>query len=234
MGPTWVVLTLPFLEGGNYVALYNSKAPLDDPSNQAFATQQIGELICPSDPQGANPILTNRAGGYHNPPSVMGLWYPGSMGPTHPDACPFCPNPSAAPNNYCCQGNNFGAASPEGNGVGLFMRYPRPIKFREVTDGLSKTLLLGETLPGDCVWNGAFDTNFPCNPTTIPLNTFTSDNGVAANWYYHCGFKSKHPGGASFAMGDGSVHFLSELIDYRLYNNLGTRAGGESIEFPPP
>jgi hypothetical protein len=28
-------------------------------------------------------------------------------------------------------------------------------------------------------------------------------------------------------MGDASVHFISEAIDYRLYNELGTRAGAE-------
>ena len=30
-----------------------------------------------------------------------------------------------------------------------------------------------------------------------------------------------------FCLADGSVHFVSEAIDYRLYNELGTRAGGE-------
>ena len=41
-----------------------------------------------------------------------------------------------------------------------------------------------------------------------------------------------HPGGANFAMGDGSVHFFPESIDYRLYNNLGTREGGEVATVP--
>ena len=26
--------------------------------------------------------------------------------------------------------------------------------------------------------------------------------------------------------------FVSDTIDYRLYNELGTRAGGEDVEFP--
>ena len=33
-------------------------------------------------------------------------------------------------------------------------------------------------------------------------------------------------------MCDGSVHFFSETIDYRLYNELGTRAGGEVVTLP--
>ena len=56
--------------------------------------------------------------------------------------------------------------------------------------------------------------------------------GRFSMWYRTCGFKSLHPGGANFCMGDGSVHFFAESIDYRLYNNLGTRAGGEVVEYP--
>ncbi|MFH1265042.1 MAG: H-X9-DG-CTERM domain-containing protein, partial [Planctomycetota bacterium] len=52
-------------------------------------------------------------------------------------------------------------------------------------------------------------------------------------WFRTCGFKSLHPGGANFLMGDGSVHFFSESIDYRLINGLGTRAGGEVASLPP-
>jgi hypothetical protein len=33
-------------------------------------------------------------------------------------------------------------------------------------------------------------------------------------------------------MGDGSVHFFPETIDYRLYNGLGTRDGGENAAVP--
>jgi hypothetical protein len=36
-----------------------------------------------------------------------------------------------------------------------------------------------------------------------------------------------HPGGGIFLMGVGSVHFFAETIDFRLYNNLGTREGNE-------
>ena len=35
------------------------------------------------------------------------------------------------------------------------------------------------------------------------------------------GFKSRHPGGANFVFADGSVHFLSDSIDYTNYQRLG-------------
>ena len=43
------------------------------------------------------------------------------------------------------------------------------------------------------------------------------------------GFKSLHPGGANFVYCDGSVHFLSESIDYTNYQRLGARSDGETL-----
>ncbi len=42
-------------------------------------------------------------------------------------------------------------------------------------------------------------------------------------------FGSLHPGGANFAMCDGSVRFLKSSISQPVYHGLGTRAGGEVI-----
>ena len=49
------------------------------------------------------------------------------------------------------------------------------------------------------------------------------------NEYYFYGFKSFHPGGANFAMADGSVRFIKQSINPRTYNALGSRAGGEIV-----
>ncbi len=43
------------------------------------------------------------------------------------------------------------------------------------------------------------------------------------------GFGSTHPGGAQFALGDGSVRFLTATIDFRLYLQLGHRADREML-----
>ena len=59
-----------------------------------------------------------------------------------------------------------------------------------------------------------------------------SDEGVNSKWWTACGYKSRHPGGANFCLGDGSVQFLSEAIDYRVYNELGSKAGGEVVTLP--
>ncbi|MFI5458871.1 MAG: DUF1559 domain-containing protein [Isosphaerales bacterium] len=43
------------------------------------------------------------------------------------------------------------------------------------------------------------------------------------------GFRSLHPGGANFAMADGSVKFIKNSIDVKTYRALATRAGGEVL-----
>jgi prepilin-type processing-associated H-X9-DG protein len=79
--------------------------------------------------------------------------------------------------------------------------------------------------------------------TQIPLNTMVGAEGQGDEWTQGelhaknphnraCGFKSAHLGGATFSMADGSVHYINDTIDYRLYNELGTRDGGESVRLP--
>lgn len=63
------------------------------------------------------------------------------------------------------------------------------------------------------------------NPTTNPLNDSSPEWGA-----YEVSFGSRHPGGANFTRGDGSVIFLSDSIDGRIFSALGTRAGGETID----
>ncbi len=239
--PTWAAAILPFIEEKNTYALFNFKLPIWDPANVNAVQTPVSTYVCPSDPTGSNPLQGGRIqAGADNPAASMGLWYPGSMGPTRDgtapgNSCVFCPGTVPC---YCCSNtSDYGCCSPIGGqivgGTGIFDRAWHPIKFRDVSDGLAHTLMAGETIPSQCTYNGAYNHNFPVAGTTIPLNTFQSTlDGVDTLWWSGCGFKSYHPGGTQFVMVDGSVQLLNDTIDYQLFNNLGTRAGGELAALP--
>jgi prepilin-type N-terminal cleavage/methylation domain-containing protein/prepilin-type processing-associated H-X9-DG protein len=92
--------------------------------------------------------------------------------------------------------------------------------------------------------NNIASTIVPINYRIIP-NTYChlDDNGQPANpksdparstdnWAIEFGFKSHHAGGANFLFGDGSVHFLSEGIEMRVYQQLGCRNDGQPVQIP--
>jgi prepilin-type processing-associated H-X9-DG protein len=77
------------------------------------------------------------------------------------------------------------------------------------------------------VW---YATTAPINFPTCPRDPALPDNcHLPNNWNTSQGFKSQHEGGAHFLLGDGSVRFISENIDYVTYQRLGDRRDGEPI-----
>lgn len=60
----------------------------------------------------------------------------------------------------------------------------------------------------------------------------SDSGGRDFTWPRVSGYKSRHPRGANVLLGDVSIHFFSQAIDYKLYNELGTRAGGEVASAP--
>jgi prepilin-type N-terminal cleavage/methylation domain-containing protein len=232
---------------GNQRPFWNSStfASLLDPILNSHLVQAF---ICPSDERAGEPFFDKRGnapGGYTpgpwNPSRVQGLWYPVSIGPTNPDGCEFCPSQGRGAGAWCCLGCSWGTqpagaysfctdtAAKRGEASGMFVRYPVGYEFRQVTDGVSKTVMAGETLPAHNVFNGLYNLNFPVASHSIPINIMETDNGNPEflDWSRVSGFKSMHAGGANFVMGDASVQFLSESIDHFIYASLGTRAGSD-------
>jgi prepilin-type N-terminal cleavage/methylation domain-containing protein len=161
--------------------------------------------------------------------------YAASRGPTDLDKNPACPC------DY--QWKQFAVAPLDdpNNFAGPFTRVGTRIETTAVTDGLSNTIFFGEVRP-ECSsqaqqgWAISNDGNGYCT-TLIPINFNTCNESAPdpcarpCNWNTEVGFKSAHVGGAYFLYGDGSVHFLSDNIDYKVYQNLGNKADGMPVTF---
>jgi prepilin-type N-terminal cleavage/methylation domain-containing protein/prepilin-type processing-associated H-X9-DG protein len=229
-GAPWAAMILPYMEQKGIYDSFNFSLNINKLDNTTSVTTVISGYVCPSDPAASNPLIPMNLSylGSTAYPNALGLWYLGNMGPTIMDQCVFCPDTKPSATNFCCQGSGFGNGG-RSTFSGIFGRSPDNVSMVEVIDGLSNTFLVGETLPKDCKYNGAYTSNFSFTATIIPINVFesTATNGNA--YYRACGFKSRHPGGANFLLCDGSVRFIKQSINYQVYNNLGTRAGAEVI-----
>ena len=141
---------------------------------------------------------------------------------------------------------NHGNDSRASQLSGVFARGHWGAKFRDITDGTSQVIAMGEILPnkGYHTRNGWMHYNSLWTATTAPINYpiigrgdrgYVNNNGGPKNcnhWRNYqtsYGFKSQHKGGAQFVFADGSVHFLPETIDYLTYQRLGCRRDGEPV-----
>jgi prepilin-type N-terminal cleavage/methylation domain-containing protein len=115
------------------------------------------------------------------------------------------------------------------------------IRFADISDGSSKTILLGEALlPKDYLgWiSGTRATLRNTSSINLPGPNFTlsrtgQKDGVEEKLspLFVGGFSSLHPGGAQFDFADGSTRFVADTIDPNLLRLLGNRADGEITKF---
>lgn len=125
---------------------------------------------------------------------------------------------------------------------GMFVRYTTAsLKFSDASDGLSNTLLVGESmvhvgyldLGGGCCGDNesAYDSGWAddvIRSTNSPPGNDTGDmsqpSGIADGR-----FGSSHTGGFHALLGDGSVRFISTNIDLTTFRRLGQRNDGQAL-----
>ena len=181
----------------------------------------------------------SRYGGPRSLPNYVASIGPTAMGNNSSCSCPEY----TMWNSYVFRSN-----TSDSNPAGPFsLRHHnwKWINFAEITDGLSNTIFFGEVRV-DCSTSlslppGGWGDDWTIQGyavTLVPIN-YDSCNWDATN---RCsrpcslntsrGFKSRHPGGANFVLGDGSVRFLPETIEHVTYQRLGDKADGQPVAVP--
>jgi len=127
---------------------------------------------------------------------------------------------------------------------GLCNKAVKPVRFTDVTDGLSNTIMLGHQVSNGAGSKTAWYQGMSIAGTSLPPNFLKTCMLAGQNFNWapvgspcrpNCGtgswrirgFNSYHTGGVLVTMGDGSVRWINENIDQIAYNALGSRAGGE-------
>ncbi|MEW4562721.1 DUF1559 domain-containing protein [Bremerella sp. JC770] len=221
----WGAHILPFIEQS---ALYDQllvseqhlKVTLDSTTLRTLTQTRIDVFVCPSDPgkalmDGGSSGLNSGTGRKFNGDANVG------------DAF------RVAKSNYVAICGFFDVNHQKNNGI-LYRGSSH--RFADITDGTSNTFLLGERnfrcAQGAWVGNrnmngsGPEGADFTHGRISRPLNDPQNGTDECVE-----GFSSQHPGGALFAYADGSVHFISDTINY---NNDSVDGDATQNDTNPP
>ncbi len=110
----------------------------------------------------------------------------------------------------------------------------KPVKFADIHDGTSNTLVVGEKCldPAEYstgAWHDDRGWTDGWDPDTLRSTTYApmlDAHGIPDIGYR---FGSAHPGGSNFALADGSGRVISYTIDRNVFNWLGDRQDGHAV-----
>jgi len=219
-GLAWGAMVLPQLELTPLFEEFNSNVPVWDAVNLTARETELPVFLCPSDPYSAGRFVvrddTVSPVEQYAAASYAANWGP-SEAVTNLDDTPL-------------------------QSRGVFYRNSST-RVRDITDGLSNTLAIGErtngplsdsvTLGGhsyfETAWSAAVreSTDYPDDHGHMVLfETQFRPNEPGGD---DKGLSAPHAGMCQFALTDGSVRAISENIDAAIYNALGTRSGEELL-----
>ena len=254
---TALVKLLPFVEQGplfnsidfryDVERQLNAEAPYDTPGRVNMRNVPLSVYRCPSDGTSAK-VLSQQNHLYNYSLSLGNQNLDGQYGCNMFAVNSINTRASGVlgGNLFGNGGNGHGHSAPYAQSAGIsgvISRCDWSARFSDLADGTSNVISGGEILPschdhhrGGGGWynsNGQWTATSPkINFNTCGKQGVRDDQGDCndfRNWNTSAGFKSDHTGGAQFFLGDGSVHFISESIDYLTYQQLGSRNDGEAL-----
>jgi prepilin-type N-terminal cleavage/methylation domain-containing protein/prepilin-type processing-associated H-X9-DG protein len=240
----WAAYILPYVEQNPLYNQIHFDKDIRDASNAVARVTSIPTYLCPSDIV-AQPTFTVDKLGDSSPnysqPVTDSSGMP--MQVAHSNYIGIFGNPEITPDPGYLLLDSYRGPTHRG----IFWRNSAT-QIRDVTDGTSHTLFVGErsSLLAYVTWTGAVTGGQV--PPKIPDTYNYGPEGAPILVLGHTGdasdvpphtpnspvnhvddFWSQHPQGVNFLFVDGSVHIISNDIDPSVWWALGTRAGGETI-----
>ena len=217
-GWAWSAGILPYMEQAVVSdSMINFGSPITDPVNDRVRVATIPSFRCPSDIGGDTFELADGGpsidSSFSFPVKMATGNYIGAFGTV--DFHYVC-NPSAADYNGCV-----------GNGTFILNRQ---FCFRDITDGLSHTLIVGERCSklAPSTWVGVVTGGQHGVARVAGVASYPPNSEETPVQYFH-NFSSLHPAGTNFLAGDGSVTLIVETIDEETFHALTTRSGGDIV-----
>jgi len=214
----WNAMLLPYIDQAPLFTKINFDLDINNVNQPSGIIDVIiPPTRCPSDP-GENTFELKQEGS-GTPGTVLAKLatanYIGVFGSDELDSC------ESVPAGTACKS------------TGLFYQNSNT-RFRDITDGLSQTLFVGERKTDEnqnpkwfSTWVGAV----PEGEETFARVLGATDHVPNDPAAHFDDFSSHHVGGAQFLFGDGRVRFISENIDRGVYQSLSSIRGGEITSF---
>ncbi|TWT97542.1 putative major pilin subunit [Botrimarina colliarenosi] len=219
------------------------KAPWDnanDANIRAAYLTPIPAFKCPSNPE-SEPTNMGTSGAQDIQETALRGHYGAVLGCKHVNGCS-----GSSANDEICPVDPVLGCSTGGSATGGIIYIKSETSYRNITDGTSKTFLVGE-LAGDLgharTWMaGVADPTdgsgwiYSGKNVDWPINYATRDRAKAEPALRirenDLSFNSFHPGGCHFAFADGSGRFVSESVDKDVYKATASRGAGETVASP--
>jgi prepilin-type N-terminal cleavage/methylation domain-containing protein/prepilin-type processing-associated H-X9-DG protein len=221
----WQIDIMPYIEQDMIKVKWDPNLANNDGGNIALMAKPIPILKCPASPSAPVEDFNQANNTFYGNPAV--------------------PIYKAGVSDYFCSSNSQ-AFSPAVPGIMPYLSPPAASSFKQVTDGLSHTILLVEMGGGPVRYlsrqrtptgeRSHFHGNWGEN-NRLSLRKFNDAGTVSGggNCVVNCSNVGSnlycwHPSGSNAAFGDGSVRFINETIDALVLHNLIGRNEGVPVE----